>query len=189
VRLTKETHLCHVVILTSNTVFIERIYNDARMKLTSEFRKIDHLSFEKVREWLLQEGLKEKEIRLVWEYLGGSIALILKMLSNLRRGEELKEFLEREAWLAYTEIVDYIARGGFTDKEVELFKKVGEEILERGYFEFREDRREYLPVIEAWAEKEILFYDPFELRVTANSKIYAKGLEILLKRNRIQRKV
>ena len=38
-------------------------------------------------------------------------------------------------------------------------------------------------MIEPWAEREILFYDPLELRVTANSKIYGKGLEILLKRN------
>ncbi|MDQ7032252.1 MAG: ATP-binding protein, partial [Desulfonauticus sp.] len=32
ISLTKERHLSHVVILTSNTVFIEKIYNDARMK-------------------------------------------------------------------------------------------------------------------------------------------------------------
>ena len=46
VRLTKELHLCHVVILTSNTVFVEKIYNDARLKETSRFKKIDHLSKE-----------------------------------------------------------------------------------------------------------------------------------------------
>ncbi|NPA39028.1 MAG: AAA family ATPase, partial [Thermodesulfobacteria bacterium] len=56
VRLTKETHLSHVVILTSNTVFIERIYNDARLKKTSSFYKIDHLKKEQVEEWLKIEG-------------------------------------------------------------------------------------------------------------------------------------
>jgi len=40
VSLTKEKHLSHVVILTSNTVFIERIYIDARMKKTSVFKKL-----------------------------------------------------------------------------------------------------------------------------------------------------
>ncbi len=32
VRLTKELHLSHVTILSSNTIFIDRIYNDARLK-------------------------------------------------------------------------------------------------------------------------------------------------------------
>jgi len=36
--------------------------------------------------------------------------------------------------------------------------------------------------LQAWAEKEILFYDPMELRVTGNSRVYEKGMEILLER-------
>ena len=96
VRLTKETHLCHVVILTSNTVFIERIYNDAKMKETSEFKKIDHLEREKVEEWLKEEGLSDEEVNLIWEYLGGSISRILIMLRYYRKCKDLKEFLERE---------------------------------------------------------------------------------------------
>ena len=52
VSLTKEKHLSHVLILSSNTIFIERIYNDAKLKETSRFKKIDHLSKEKVQEWL-----------------------------------------------------------------------------------------------------------------------------------------
>ena len=56
VSLTKERHLSHVVVLSSNTVFIERIYNDARMKLTSDFKKIGHLEKQKVAEWLKIEG-------------------------------------------------------------------------------------------------------------------------------------
>jgi len=42
VRLTKELHLSHVVILTSNTIFLNRIYNDAKLKATSIFKFIDH---------------------------------------------------------------------------------------------------------------------------------------------------
>ena len=180
VSLTKERHLSHVVVLSSNTVFIERIYNDARMKLTSDFKKIGHLEKQKVAEWLKIEGLKDDEIDLVWEYLGGCIPLILKMLSYYKTGKNLKEFLEQQKWLAYTEIVDYLSRGRFTKEEKELFKKVCEEILKKGFFEINETNGEqFLPVVEKWAEKEILFYDPLELKVTGNSRIYEKGFELL----------
>ncbi len=181
VSLTKELHLSHVVILTSNTVFIERIYNDAKLKKTSSFYRIDHLDKEKMREWLEKEGFREKEIGLVWDYFGGCIVDLLKVLRIYRKGENLEDFLKREAWFAYTEIVDYITRGNFSDREIEMFEEIGREILEKGYFEITKEKREYISIIDRWAEKEILFYDPLELRVTGNSRIYEKGIEILLK--------
>ena len=184
VSLTKEKHLSHVVILTSNTVFIEKIYNDAKLKKTSEFIKLDHLTKQKVKEWLMIEGLSCNEQEMIWEYLGGCISDILKVLAKKKRGE-LKTLLERERWLAYTEIVDYLARGGFEDREKKQFKEIAKEILEKGYFEFREDRYEYLPVIEKWAEREIFFYDPLELKITGNSRIYEKGMELLLEKEKI----
>ena len=182
VSLTKERHLSHVLILTSNTVFIERLYSDAKMKETSKFKKIDHLSKEKMEKWLKIEGFKGEDIELVWEYLGGNIGRGLEAIKIYKKGKKLKEFLEEQKWLSYTEIVDYLNRGGFSKEEKDLFKEVCREILEDGYFEVDEERGErYLPVIEKWAEKEILFDDPLKLRVTGNSRIYEKGMEFLFK--------
>ena len=180
VRLTKETHLCHVVILTSNTVFVERIYNDAKMKLTSDFKKIGHLERRKVHEWLGIEGLKDKEIELVWEYLGGCIPLILKMLGYYQRGVNLEEYLEEQKWLAYSEIVDYLTE--LEDKERELFIKIAEEIVKNGFYSLEKIKKEEKKLLQKWAEKEILFYDPLELKVTGNNRIYEKGMELLLER-------
>ncbi len=182
VRLTKETHLSHVVILTSNTVFVERIYNDAKMKETSEFKKIDHLEKEKVEEWLKEEGLSDEDVNLVWEYLGGNISRILKMLRYYRKGKDLKKILEKERWLAYTEIDEYLAE--FGEEETEFLLKVAKEIVEKGYFSIsglKADKRRFL---QKWAEKEILFYDPLELKITGNSRIYEKGLELLLEKSK-----
>ena len=179
VRLTKETHLCHVVLLTSNTVFIERIYNDARMKETSRFKKIDHLSKELVLKWLQLENFTKGDIELIWDYYAGNISRLLEIIKIKEKGEALEEFLKYEAWLAYTEIVDYMARGDFGEEEIKQFESIAQEILTNGYFRFTRERREYLSVIEAWAEKEILFYEPLELRVTGNSRIYEKGMELL----------
>ena len=179
IRLTKETHLCHVVILTSNTVFIERIYNDARMKETSKFKKIDHLSKDKVVDWLKLEGFDEKSIELVWEYFGGNIGRILEAIKVYKTGKNLKEFLEQQKWLAYTEIVDYLT--GFEEDQKEDFKRIAKSILEKGYYSLENITRKEKELLQKWAEKEILFYDPLELKVTGNSRIYEKGMELLFK--------
>ncbi len=46
----------------------------------------------------------------------------------------------------------------------------------------RKNTVQYLPIIEKWAEKEILFYDPLELKVAGNKRIYEKGMKVLLSR-------
>ena len=185
IRLTKEKHLSHVAILTSNTVFIERIYNDARMKKTSEFMRISHLSKDEVYEWLGEvEGIKEKDIDLIWEYLGGCIIDIFKVINKLKNNNiNLQELLERERWLAYTEIDEYLAF--FKEDEESFFIEVVKEIVDNGYYSIeglKEDKRELL---HKWAEKEILFYDPLELKVIGNSRIYEKGMELLLERRKV----
>ncbi len=180
VSLTKELHLSHVVILTSNTVFIERIYNDAKLKKTSKFMKIDHLEREQIFKWLKVEGFRDEEIELVWEYFGGCIPDIFKAIETKRKKKDLKKFLEREAWLAYTEIDEYLAE--FNEEETEFFVKVAKEIVDKGYLDIRGLKADKRRFLQKWAEKEILFYDPLELRVTGNSRIYEKGLELLLER-------
>ncbi len=46
VAMTKESHLCHVIIASSDGYFIERIYNDSKLKKTSKFLEVDYLSKE-----------------------------------------------------------------------------------------------------------------------------------------------
>ncbi len=180
VRLTKETHLCHVLILTSNTIFIEKIYSDAKLKETSDFKKIDHLDKNQIKTWLNIEGLKNKDIELIWDYLGGNLSRILKMLRLYKKNRDfnLQEYLKREQWLAYTEIVDYLT--DFEKKDRELFKKIAKRIIDQGYYPLDDISRDEKIFLEKWAEKEILFYDPLELKVTGNSRIYEKGMELVI---------
>jgi AAA+ ATPase superfamily predicted ATPase len=182
VSLTKELHIAHVVILSSNTIFIDRIYNDAKLKETSHFFKIMHLDKKIVEEWLKEEGFNNEEIELIWDYFGGSIPRIQKMLKERDSFENLREYLNQKAFLAYTEIVDFLARGNSTEEE-RIFREIAKVILNEGEFRIRDDLKDkgkFIKVIDKWAEKEILFFDPMSLQVTGNSRIYEKGMEILV---------
>jgi len=181
VALTKEIHISHVVILSSNTIFIDRIYNDAKLKKTSHFYKIDHLGKDIVVEWLRGEGFRKEEIDLIWEYLGGCIPDIQRVLFAKKEYKTIKEYLEHEAFLAYTQMVMFYHQENFSKEEIEIFEKICREILLKGnYIIKKEDNSKILKVISKWAEKEILFFDPLSIEVTANSRIYEKGMEKLV---------
>ncbi len=179
VRLTKELHLSHVVILSSNTIFIDRIYNEAKLKKTSTFYKVDHLERTIVEYWLKESDFTDKEIGLIWEYLGGSIFDIQRLLRNLKGTTTLKEYLEHQRWLAYTEIVDVLAK--LKSKKIEeVFRRIAEIIIKNRFYMSKTDDYEEREVIEKFSEKEILFFDPLSLWVTGNNRLYEKGMEIFL---------
>ncbi len=179
VRLTKETHISHIVILSLNTIFIDRIYNDAKLKKTSNFYKIDHIERGVVEEWLSREGFKKEEVELIWDYFGGCIPDIQRMMRERKEAENLKEYLKKQAYLAESEIIDLMRK---MDKDKRSrFKEIVKVIVKKGYFEASEDDDVKLDeVISYFSKKEILFFDPLERKVTGNSRIYEKGFERLL---------
>ncbi len=92
VAMTKESHLCHIIISSSDAYFIERIYNDSKLIKTSSFFEVDYLPKEDVLYWLnnLEKEsrirnltLTNKQIEKIWYYFGGSVWEISKFLSSL----------------------------------------------------------------------------------------------------------
>ena len=182
VRLAKELHLCHVVILSSNTIFINRIYNEAKLKMTSEFKKIDHLSKDMTYEYLGIKGFSEEEKELIWEYLGGCIPRIQRVIRKKAQFSTLKEYLENEAELAKSEVKFFMLKK-CTHREIELFGQVIEKIVKEGYYtldERDEQKDEYVSVVEKFAQMEILFFDPLTLKITGNNRLYEKAFEKLV---------
>ena len=92
VAMTKESHLCHVIIASSDAFFIEQVYVNSKLRKTSEFMKLDYLEKEDVLVWLrdikkynqVQEyTLDEKQIETIWDTVGGSAWEIYYILRKL----------------------------------------------------------------------------------------------------------
>jgi len=92
VAMTKESHLCHVIIASSDAFFIEQVYVDSKLRKTSKFMKLDYLEKEDVFVWLRdikkynqirEYTLDEKQIERIWETVGGSAWEIHSVLEDL----------------------------------------------------------------------------------------------------------
>jgi hypothetical protein len=139
-----------------------------------------HLDKSTTEEWLKEEGFSGKEIDIIWEYFGGSIPRVQKLLREKENTENLRNYLEEKAFLAYTEIVDLLTNEKDKGKR-ELFEYIAKEIVEKGKFLLKKNTgTEIKDTIRKYCESEILFFDPMSLEITGNSRIYEKGMEILV---------
>ena len=135
VAMTKESHLAHIIIASSDGYFLNTVYTDSKLKKSSTFYKVDYLSKEDVTEWLvnLEKYSKIKEYTLapgevekIWDTVGGSMWEIQHLLS---------ERFDKT-----------------TDEVLTLYKKKMKGVIAH-YTEFDEDKREILQLVN---EKEIV---------------------------------
>ncbi len=92
VAMTKESHLCHVLIASSDGYFIERIYQDSKLKKTSELMEVKYLQESDVMDWLsdlktyskiTDYVLNNRQRQAIWDFFGGSCWEISNFLGNL----------------------------------------------------------------------------------------------------------
>jgi len=92
VHMTKETHVCHCFAISSDSVFIQQIYGNARLEGRSNFLLIDDLDRDRALEMYDRFGFQDKE--RVWSYIGGKIGDMVILHTWLQRGYDLTESLE-----------------------------------------------------------------------------------------------
>ena len=92
VSITKESHLCHVVIASSDGYFMNRLYDDSKLSKTSKFLEIEYFDEQTTKTWLsnLEKEnsitsftLTNTQIDTIWKYFGGSIWEIVSVLGDL----------------------------------------------------------------------------------------------------------
>ena len=92
VAMTKESNLCHVVVASSDGYFIERIYQDSKLKKTSQLMEVKYLPEADVMDWLsdlktyskiTDYVLNNRQRQAIWDFFGGSCWEISNFLGNL----------------------------------------------------------------------------------------------------------
>ena len=112
VAITKESHLCHVIISSSDGYFMKRLYEDSKLSKTSDFYAVDYLNEFDTKYWLnhlesesaiTHYTLSDTQIDMIWNYIGGSMWEISTLLGKLIRfsknnvvsNEQLNSFIQK----------------------------------------------------------------------------------------------
>ena len=175
VRLTKVLHLSHVIVMSSDTFFIEEVYSNSVLSNTSEFYLVDFFDDKTAIKILIEEGIDERVAKEVISRIGGVPWMMERVLSNGNLFEKL------ESLYIATKGIIREALGDIYDENEELYKNVVN-VLKKAINGKRlsipgKDRK-FLKVL---VEREILFYDPIKGEIRFQTKLHERAAKELLK--------
>ena len=168
IRLTKELHLCHVFAVTSDSLFIEKVYSSAMLQGRSRYLLVDDFDYKTAIEFLKRYGFSDEEVELVWNYFGGKPVYLVEAIRVKHSGESLKDLCEKWLKIRVGQITDLIY--GLEEKSKDLFNRVAkilEEFKRKDVVECKRIDR----AVEFCVKNNILFFDPVERILKPQSKL------------------
>ncbi|HLP62815.1 MAG TPA: ATP-binding protein [Candidatus Deferrimicrobium sp.] len=181
VAMTKESHLAHIIIASSDGYFLNTVYNDSRLKKCSEFYKVDYLKKEDVLEWLLnlEEYSKIKDYSLtkadaekIWDTVGGSMWEIQNILS------QLFEHPIDEVLSAYKQKIMGMITYYIVQTEREKREKILRRFVENDCLWVRDTNVEDVELLKDMVTNNILYFDPTLAVYYPQGKSYYWGIKL-----------
>ena len=169
VRLTKELHVAHVLLLTSDSYFIEDIYEHAKLSRTTTYFYVNHLPKETVMDWLTQEGISIEDADYIFTQLGGCPWEIAESIGAIKDGQSVKQVCERFIKDSYARLFGFLLSLEDTNKK-KLMHNIHQDLVNNEYAIILPSTPVVKSLIQEMVERDIWFYHYDEQRITANNQ-------------------
>ena len=177
VRLTKVTHLSHVIVMSSDTFFIEEVYSDSTLKNTSEFYLVDFFDDDTAIKILIEEGLDENVAKEVISKIGGVPWMMERILSSDEPTKKVEDLYKQSK----ARILGFFDEKKIRGEDIGITKEVFKKVLENQSL----DAREELIELRRLFKEEILFYDPINRTIRFQTRLDKLAAEDLLMKSTI----
>lgn len=161
VTITKSGHLAHVICMSSDSLFIDEVYNNSILEKTSKVYLLDSFDKKTTVEWLAAEGVDEKAAGRVFDKVGGECWYLQEYLRSSESPGEMMN-LKKSSFYSYLRFCDKQKRRKIVNF-LKHFKK--EESLSTETVDFNE------AIMRELVSAEILFYDPLNKLIKPQSRL------------------
>jgi len=185
VAMTKESHLAHIIIASSDGYFLNTVYTDSRLKKTSEFYRIDYLQKEDVMEWLLnletyskikEYSLSPEDAEKIWDTVGGSMWEIQSLLDQLFENP-IDDVLTLYKKKIKGMIAHYIGVDNKKEKILHLFLKQESATL-KDLVRAKVGKTNVEELLRDMVRNNILYFDPTDALYYPQGKSYFHGIRL-----------
>ena len=178
VRMTKETHLCHSLCSTSDCLFIEDIYSNARLEGRAEYILVDDLSRDDA--YNLYEGFGFEDKGLIWNWIGGKIGDMIRLYEKKKQGyreeEGLKNMLKDEIG-RLRDLIEAVEEGEKGEVDINELKEILRLFKTQDIFNTKEIKRS---VRKFLIQENIFFYNPVEGTVSPQGRLIHRAIMELI---------
>jgi AAA+ ATPase superfamily predicted ATPase len=181
VAMTKESHLAHIIIASSDGYFLNTVYTDSKLKKASKFYRVDYLEKEDVMEWLLNlekySGIKDytlnrEDAEKIWDTVGGSMWEIQDILSELFH-KQLDAVISDYKQKILAMITYYIVKKGRKKRE-EILKH----FVKNDRLPVKDTDEENEELLRDMVSNNILYFDPTQAVYYPQGKSYQWGIRL-----------
>lgn len=177
VKITKVDHLSHVIVMTSDTLFIEELSSRSYLANCAEYYLVDFFPDDIAKEILLSERLNDVEASYVVSWCGGVPWFLERVLSK-RRIFGVREAVKSLYVTIRGEVLDRLGRlwsgnEDFAKRDGEVLVKV---VMGGKVDMLLRDRESVMRLAEA----EIVFYDPLGGNVRPQTRLHDRAIREVL---------
>nr|QNO50243.1 putative ATP-binding protein [Methanosarcinales archaeon ANME-2c ERB4]QNO50698.1 putative ATP-binding protein [Methanosarcinales archaeon ANME-2c ERB4] len=122
VDLTKELHLCHVFAITSDSLFIERVYSEAMLEERCKYLLVDDFDYRQTMDLMGGYGFDMHEKEIAWHYVGGKPVSLVRLINEKISEKNIEDVAESMLKLRTGEIRQRIGVLTIVNKKI-LFEK------------------------------------------------------------------
>jgi len=185
IRLTKELHLCHVFALSSDSLFIEKVYSEAMLQGRANYMLVDDFDEETARKFLEKYKTNDAETEYIIAHVGGKPIDFISVLYSKDKKKEIEQMISlrsEQIWRILRSVKELGKEIKIDDKE----HTVSYENLLKALNKFK-DREEIRPdEIDEISERvfvgtNILFVDSMRKIVKHQSRINLLAIREILK--------
>ncbi|HID27106.1 MAG TPA: ATP-binding protein [Methanosarcinales archaeon] len=175
IRLTKEKHICHVFAITSDNLFLERVYSSAMLQGRARHLIVDDFSKETTHEFLSLYNFSEEEKEIAWNYCGGKPSYLIELITSKFFGKNVEEKTKEMLEDRKSRLIFMLVRN--KDKKEKIIK-LFEIFRDKERIEYSEDID--FDTLTFLVKQNILFLDPVKRIVKPQSRLDMLGLRDLM---------
>ncbi len=172
--LTKELHICHVFALSSDSLFIEKVYNEAILKERCRYVLVDEFDEKTTLKFLEKYKVGEDEQDLSRNCLGGKPGMLTSFINTSNR----KDFVEDVLTKRKGDIEELIF--SLEDKNTAMFEKIIN--VFKNFINAESVKYKYITdEIRLLVGENIIFVDPYKKIMRMQSKTDLLAVREILK--------
>ncbi len=177
VTITKVKHLAHVLVSTSDSLFIEEIYNNSSLKKTSEFYLVDMFDEKTTTNWMKEEGFSDKESKKIWDEIGGEPWYLQELLKETSNGKCVTDIIQDRINESVIFLYSYFLnkRNRKAINILKLFRR-------SDIISVKEDSDKIdSNLLTQLVQDEVLFYNPINGIIKPQSRLMLKAIREIIK--------